>query len=118
MSTSVLKALPGKLDIKRYSPIVFSDCNIFFFCFKHPNVSLETLLVVLQLTARDWAWPMREVVLPRQRPVAMCWEGDVRPLIQSTVTFVERMVLHTVSTTRVFEKKCQNGTRCGHLPTG
>ena len=65
-------------------------------------MSLETLFVVLQLTARDWAWPMREVVLPRQHPVAMCKEGDVRPLIQSMVTFVERMDLHTVSYTTVF----------------
>ena len=32
MSTRVLKALPGKLDIKRHSPSILYFLPIFFFC--------------------------------------------------------------------------------------
>ena len=54
MSTSVLKALPGKLDIKRHSPsilylFVFSICGSLRFCIDVIKVPRQKI---------DFAWSM------------------------------------------------------------
>ena len=46
MSTSVLKALPGKLDIKRHSPsILFFSKSVYYCLFSFPELPNEEQVV-------------------------------------------------------------------------
>ena len=52
MSTSVLKTLPGKLDIKRHSPSIFYILGECFFISGLPGKALRTVVDIVMLAER------------------------------------------------------------------